>query len=302
MNDWRKDLGKQWDAKNIEKKSRHKLQKLQDKVQCLVADGKFRQAINVLERKRSLSDKNTQKQFWKHPIIKELSILIEKREAESRQRKQKNNEEHELSICGGVTHSQIAEPEFSEFSPICLEGNWKEGWALDLHTIESIPLGAGKFDTKYTKTGRALYLLKYCHDHRQVAVLGDYAYQFVNGRWKELGAIVTTPPSKKRSIQPVNAVASVFGDRLSIIVDSEYITKMKDTDEVKGIDDPEQRREMLKGAFGVTDERYMGKTVLLFDDIYQSGSTLEPITKVLYKQGKVEDVYVLTLTKTRTKR
>ena len=36
-------------------------------------------------------------------------------------------------------------------------------------------------------------------------------------------------------------------------------------------------------------------------DIFQTGSTLKEITKVLYSKGQVEKVYVLTVTKTTTK-
>ena len=39
----------------------------------------------------------------------------------------------------------------------------------------------------------------------------------------------------------------------------------------------------------------------MFDDIYQTGETLRAIARVLYKEGFVQNVYVLTVTKTRTK-
>ena len=39
----------------------------------------------------------------------------------------------------------------------------------------------------------------------------------------------------------------------------------------------------------------------MFDDIYESGETLKEISRVLHKEGGVQNVYVLTVTKTRTK-
>ena len=45
-----------------------------------------------------------------------------------------------------------------------------------------------------------------------------------------------------------------------------------------------------------------GKNVLLLDDLYRSGVTLETITDILYKKAGVKDVYVLTMTKSRSKR
>jgi predicted amidophosphoribosyltransferase len=58
----------------------------------------------------------------------------------------------------------------------------------------------------------------------------------------------------------------------------------------------------LKNAFNVIDQRYIGKTVLLFDDIYRSGTTLNTAAKVLKERGKVRDIFALTITKTRKKR
>jgi phosphoribosylpyrophosphate synthetase len=44
-----------------------------------------------------------------------------------------------------------------------------------------------------------------------------------------------------------------------------------------------------------------GKNVLLFDDLYRSGATFNAITRVLYEKGMVNKVYILALTKTRSK-
>ena len=81
-----------------------------------------------------------------------------------------------------------------------------------------------------------------------------------------------------------------------------YLIKVKNTEELKSIDEPEERQKILKGAFKVNFNWMVGKKVLLLDDLYRSGSTLNEITDILYSQGKVENVYVLTVTKTRSKK
>ncbi|WP_337738617.1 ComF family protein [Agrobacterium vitis] len=43
-----------------------------------------------------------------------------------------------------------------------------------------------------------------------------------------------------------------------------------------------------------------GKNILLFDDVFRSGTTLNEITKVLLEQGQASSVRVLTITKTRS--
>lgn len=304
MNDWHKKLGEQWNALKRSNRSSYpnssnkKLHDFKIKIKALVDKGEFRKAIDMLDKARQQLGVD-----WEHIAIKSLNKFIEKKkEAQHKKevkRKQKKNELPAREF-NHLTHTKPGP--FERFEPIHLEGPWEEGWALDLHTIKSIPLGGGRFDTTYTDVGKALNLLKYHQDTSQVKMLSNCVYEFMSTKRKKLAAIVPTPPSKQRDFQPVYEVALAVGDVLGTIVDSEYLTKIKDTDELKGINDPKQRREILSGAFGITDSRYMGKTILLFDDLYRSGVTLEEITKILYEQGKVDNVYVLTLTKTRTKR
>lgn len=190
-------------------------------------------------------------------------------------------------------------------SGIDLNGNWKAGWAIELHTISSIPLGGGMFDTTYTETGEALNELK-CHDDfSQITILAQKAVEFLKTRLVTpyLNVILPVPPSNfARTRQPVFEIAQEIGETLNIFVDFEYLYKKKNTEQLKDISDPSEREKILKDAFGVKDLRYRGKKVLLFDDLYRSGTTLKAITKVLYELGRVQNVYVLTLTKTRTRR
>ncbi len=77
---------------------------------------------------------------------------------------------------------------------------------------------------------------------------------------------------------------------------------MKDTRQLKEIDDINQRQAMIKDAFSITDiNKYRGKKVLIIDDLFRSGTTLNEISEVLYSQANVNNVYVVTLTKTRSK-
>lgn len=58
----------------------------------------------------------------------------------------------------------------------------------------------------------------------------------------------------------------------------------------------------LKDAFTLADSSIANKNILLFDDIFCSGETLTAITRIIVEKGKAAKVYVLTLTKTRTKK
>lgn len=186
-----------------------------------------------------------------------------------------------------------------------LLGNWREGWALDLHTLSSIPYGFGVFDTKRTEVGEALYQLKYHSDRNKIQPLAETACKFMQTRLftPYLHAIIPVPPSNlSRPFQPVIELAREIGRRLNLPVLDDYLLKTRSTEALKGINDPETRRKELQGAFRVKDNSLAGKNILLFDDLFRSGETLTEITKVLYDTGKVKDVYVLTITKTRSKR
>jgi predicted amidophosphoribosyltransferase len=100
----------------------------------------------------------------------------------------------------------------------------------------------------------------------------------------------------------VDTIAIEAGKLTGKNVDTNYINKLKSTSELKSITNPDERAKVLENAFGVIDNRYEGKNVLLFDDLYRSGTTLKEITDVLYKYGKVKNVYIITMTKTRVNR
>ncbi|WP_257294222.1 ComF family protein [Endozoicomonas sp. YOMI1] len=185
-----------------------------------------------------------------------------------------------------------------------IHGNWKAGWAIDLHTVSSIPLPDGGFDTTYTDTGKALNQLKYHSDYSQIEPLAKTAVEFLRTRvvTPYLNAIISVPPSFSRELQPVQEIAKKISEALGIPHDLDYLIKTRPTDQLKGVTDQAEREKIIAGAFKVDDLRYKNGKILLFDDLFRSGTTLNEITKVLYNEGQVQNVYVVTLTKTRVNR
>ena len=97
-------------------------------------------------------------------------------------------------------------------------------------------------------------------------------------------------------------LALQIGVKAGLSVATDTLLKIRETEALKNLESADSRREELMDAFEVRGRSLRNKYVLLFDDIYRSGETLRAATETLYKQGKVERVYVLTLTRTRTKR
>jgi predicted amidophosphoribosyltransferase len=65
--------------------------------------------------------------------------------------------------------------------------------------------------------------------------------------------------------------------------------------------DPEQRKYQLEGLFTVDPAITRDKKILLFDDLFRSGSTMNAGTDVLYRVGTAANVCALTLTYTTSR-
>ena len=188
-----------------------------------------------------------------------------------------------------------------------LEGNWEKGMAYDLHTLSSVYLGQDenghdRFDNKRSEMGELVYQLKYRDDTTVVAKIIDLIQKEVN--FSRVDVVVTIPPSNQhRPKQPVILIATEIGNRFGVDVYFDALTKSSGSQEVKSITDPSKRLEALRRTMQLTG-RYdlSGKIVLLLDDLYRSGATLRVATELLTENAKVQKVYVLTMTKTRSNR
>ncbi len=198
-----------------------------------------------------------------------------------------------------------------DINPRQIYGNWRSGWALDIHTVSSRLLPDGGYDTERTELGELVFQLKYRNDKSKVESIVEVAAKFVKEKYSVDGhlilpylkAIVPIPPSDtNRVFQPVTEIAQKMGKHLKLPVKTDYLIKIKQTVPLKNLPDVESKRQQLQGAFVVQTQDFKDRCVLLFDDLYDSGTTLTEATKVLYDQGGVHHVLVLTLTQKRTAR
>ena len=87
-------------------------------------------------------------------------------------------------------------------------------------------------------------------------------------------------------------LAERLSEKTGIPVDGELVYKKRATKSQKKLDASE-RRSNLKGAFGVK-KRVDGKKILVIDDVYTTGSTMEEMAFCLRQNG-AEKVYFLTV-------
>ena len=127
-----------------------------------------------------------------------------------------------------------------EINPQKLDGNWKEGWALDLHTLYSILIepDLGVFDTKRTPIGEELYLLKYRNERNRAENIAKVAAEFLNNKKSDwnLDVIIPIPPSDiTREFQPVYELAKSIGQLVGLPVDLNSLKKLKNISQLKNI-------------------------------------------------------------------
>lgn len=194
-----------------------------------------------------------------------------------------------------------------EIRPMRIPGRWREGYVLDYHTVGSSFLsydeyGHPVFDTKRTEVGELLFRLKYRSETFALDELAKVAAQFLASWDPGIEIIIPVPPSRSyRPVQPVIALAEEVSKQLNIPLAKDCLTKVKDLPELKNIYEYHERLRVLSGAHGVDPSVVAGKKILLFDDLYRSGATMNAITAVLYDQGHAAEVFAFAITRTRSK-
>jgi competence protein ComFC len=192
--------------------------------------------------------------------------------------------------------------------PCRIKGRWREGFALDFHTKKSVFMGYDEyghplFDTTYTEVGDLLYQLKYRGDLSKKDELVETIVNFIESWNPNIEIIVPVPPTRShRPVQPVHLLSEAVGKKLGILIVPDCIRKVKKISELKDVYNFEERRKLLTDAYEVRSQLVASKVVLLFDDLYRSGATMNTIAELLYNEGKVAEVYALTVTRTRSRR
>ena len=191
-----------------------------------------------------------------------------------------------------------------EFHLQKLEGAWKSGYALDLHTTSSVLIGESEtgrpqFVTVRPPIAQKLFMLKYRRDADAVRDIVDTAVSFLTPHRGKFDVIVPVPPSTVREIQPVLLLAEGIGKALGIpLLDCVKLTRTAVG--IKDVTEPEARKRLLEGLHTVAAGATRGKNVLLFDDLFRSGATMNAITDVLLGRGAAASVRVVTITKSRS--
>ncbi len=190
-----------------------------------------------------------------------------------------------------------------KINPIKIYGEWIEGYAMDVHTISSDYLGENEyghpmFDTKRSDIGDLLFRLKYRSDKSVICDIINLISPFMK-QWKLtalFNGIISMPPSNnQRPFQPVFAIAEALASELNLWVENNYLEKVS-TVESKNMNDKSNLSHSMIRKRHFTEK----VNILLIDDLYATGSSMNEAIRLLKEDQNIKNVYVMALTKKRS--
>ena len=98
---------------------------------------------------------------------------------------------------------------------------------------------------------------------------------------------------RRRGYNQAKVLADVIGNQLNIPVRTDLIKRTRKTKALKTLN-PKERLNNLKNAFILDGNGVKLNTIIIVDDIYTTGSTIDSVAKVFLEAG-VKRVYFLTL-------
>ncbi len=176
-----------------------------------------------------------------------------------------------------------------------LIGEFDVGYALANHTV--IQEGV----RQYTPLGQMVYEFKYQRRKSHVDALVAEMVKFLEeaNDYQRIDLVVAVPCTlEDREYDPVGYLITELSKRIELPFGKEILIKTRPTRPQKELVNITQKTVNVKGAFKVGNhDKIRGKNILLIDDLYDSGATLNECTRVLKSAG-AREVLVLTLTRT----
>lgn len=146
---------------------------------------------------------------------------------------------------------------------------------------------------------KAMYRFKYGNCRGDARVYAKDAWEMYGGWIQRMAPdmIVPVPMYRRKERQRGYNQAKVFAEALAGYIGcpvcSDLVVRTRDTTPLKGLDDV-QRKKNLENAFKIGGNDVKLRKILLIDDIYTTGSTLDGVASALYSAG-AQQVFCLTI-------
>lgn len=184
-----------------------------------------------------------------------------------------------------------------------IHGVWDHGWVLDKHTLSSTYLGHdayghARYDTVRTEVGESTYQLKYQQDWSQIEPLARSLVDNIFPKLNNVGFIVPMPASTARNRQPVVEIVEALGKMVEKPVFTDILRKAVIGQALKNLHTKDEKMEAIGDSFSINDEIEGDGpwNVLIVDDLFHTGASMESACKVLRAYPKVRKIYVAALT------
>lgn len=138
---------------------------------------------------------------------------------------------------------------------------------------------------EYHSVAQAIYRMKYAGRRQNAEFFGD---EIVRRMGRELltlhaDALVPVPlyraRMRRRGYNQAADVARAISKRLNIPVREDLILRVKNTAPMKQSDERQKRRNNLKNAFQLQGNDVKCMRIIIVDDIYTSGSTIDAVAE-----------------------
>lgn len=145
----------------------------------------------------------------------------------------------------------------------------------------------------------SVYQFKYRNRRIYAEFYAEEMYRLYGTKLKEweIETIIPIPLHKKRRRQrgynQAEVLAKHLGRLSGLSVDTKCVMRVRNTKPQKMLNFKE-RRKNVKDVFRVVKQCEIAKNILLIDDIYTTGNTINAVTRVLKEKG-VQKVWFLTI-------
>lgn len=146
---------------------------------------------------------------------------------------------------------------------------------------------------------QSMYRFKYSNKREYADFYAKEAVR-IYGDWirrKQIEAIVPVPmyrlKEKGRGYNQAAVFARTLGEKMNLPVEKRMVKRIRNTTPQKELNDVE-RKINLKKAFQLVPNIVKYKKILIVDDIYTTGSTIDAVAEVLLQAG-VDEIYFLCI-------
>nr|WP_302019873.1 ComF family protein [uncultured Acetatifactor sp.] len=152
---------------------------------------------------------------------------------------------------------------------------------------------------EYESAAPAIYRFKYGSRREYADLFGEQVAEYLGDFVRTVGpdALIPIPLHRKRQAargyNQAECLARAVGSRLGVPVQADYLVRVKNTVPLK-YENPEERQNNLKKAFNIARNDVKLRRVILIDDIYTTGSTMDEAVRTLQAAG-VREVWFIAL-------